>query len=112
MSYDLIILPYHILFKLCLSSDKTKLVCMSVLRMIVLLCIFNFLNNRKYIEFDTDKIAQSIFYIVCVSYIFCNVIYLIVALFKKPTMSKDQMDAITTGLAEQLHEDKLSKIIT
>lgn len=112
MSYDSIVLPYHILFKLCLSSDKTKLVCMSVIRLIILLILFNFLFNRGIIELDANKIPQTVFYILFAFYLFMNIIYIIVAMFKKPVMSKDKMDAITSELAKQLHDDKLSKVIT
>lgn len=110
-SYDIIILPYHILFKLCLSSDKTKLILMSAFRLIVLLWLFNYLESAKIIEFDVNKIPQFTFYLIIAGYILLNIFYIIVALFKKPVLSKDQMDTITTNLAKQLHEDALSKVI-
>jgi hypothetical protein len=111
-SYDLIILPYHILFTLCVSTDKTRLILVSIIRLFILLIIFNYLEKYEVIQFNQTKPPQNVFYCILAFYIFLNIIYIIIALFKKPTISKEQNDQIINDLAEQLQEHKLSETIT
>ena len=45
--FDLFIPPLDVLYKLCISSDKTKLVLISMARFLILLVLFYFLWAKK-----------------------------------------------------------------
>jgi len=107
--FDVIILPYHILTKLCISYDKTKLILVSMIRLAVLVYIFNLLKSYKIIEFNSEKIPQTLFYVIVAFYLFLNMVVIIVALFKKPAFDKDEIDRNATEIAQHLKQNQLSK---
>lgn len=108
--YDLIIMPYHIIFKLCLSTDKTKLILMSMARIIVLLFVFNLFKQFDLIQTNQENIIKFTICLGFLIYIFFNMVYIVVAFLKQPVMSKDQEEQILQNLSKQLHEYKFTTL--
>lgn len=107
--FDFIILPYQILFKLCISVDKTKLIIVSLIRLILCIYLFNYLNSKKWIEWDINLIPQIIFYLMFAMYIITNVIYIIILLIKKPILDKDLLEKTAIETAMKLKKEQMSK---
>lgn len=110
--FDIIIPSHHILFKLCVSYDKTKLVIFGVLR---ILFWFMMLKVFKYYElatWNTSHAGQSLFYVCLIFFILSNIMYVVIVLFKKPSIDKASSIDIANNLASTLYEDKLSKVLS
>jgi|688.fasta_scaffold610127_2 hypothetical protein len=107
--FDLFIPQYQILFNLCVSYDKTKLIIMSVIRLCLFIFILKFMNIKKIITFDLQKTFHTALTIVLFSYIFFNVIFIIMILIKKPIFDKDQIENNTNMVAKTLVDNKITK---
>lgn len=107
--FDLIIPQHHVLFKLCISVDKTKLILISLIRLMIIIYSFNYLKSHKWIEWNVNKTPQILFYILLGLYVITNVIYIIILFIKKPIMDKDQLDETSNKIALELKFNQLSK---
>ena len=70
--YDLFIPTTDVLYKLCLSKDKTKLVMISIIRFISLLIIFYIMNSKGFITFDINKIIKTFLFSMFMAYLIIN----------------------------------------
>lgn len=95
---DVFVPSYQIIYKLCLSTDKTKLFLMSLCRLIFWGIIFAFLVNGKYIGQDNDAIV----YLILLTYIVINLAYIIIVIFKSPVIDKKVMDRISSNIAKEI----------
>lgn len=107
--YDLLITPYHIFLKLCVSYDKTNLILVSIVRLIVIILIYVLLKGYKIIEFNTERIPQTLFYVSYIYFIIINVLYIIIILFKYPAIDKNEIEETTSNVAQILKQTELSK---
>lgn len=107
--YDLVIPTTDVLYKLCLSKDKTKLVMISIIRFITLLIIFYVLNSKDFITFDMNKIIKTFIFSMFVAYLIINLVYIPIAMMKEVTVDKYFLEKTVDGLANVLYENKVSK---
>lgn len=92
---DIFLPSYKIIYKFCLSTDKTKLFLISLCRLCFWLLIFASLTNNNYISQEDN----TIIFIVLLSYILINMVYIIIVIFKTPAIDKKVMDRISTDVA-------------
>ena len=107
--YDLFIPRTDVLYKLCLSKDKTKLVMISIIRFITLLIIFYMLNSKGFITFDMNKIITTLLFSLFIAYLIINLIYIVIAMMKEVTVDKYFLEETVSGLADTLFKNKVSK---
>lgn len=107
--YDLFIPKIDVLYKLCISSDKTKMVLISIIRLIVLMGIFYFLYWMKWIAFDMNKITPTLLFSLFMAYLIVNLTYIIIAMMKKVVVDKDILEETVDDLAGVLYQNKVSK---
>jgi hypothetical protein len=67
------------------------------------------MNIKKIITFDLQKTFHTALTIVLFSYIFFNVIFIIMILIKKPIFDKDQIENNTNMVAKTLVDNKITK---
>ena len=92
---DIFLPSYKIIYKFCLSTDKTKLFLISLCRLSLWLIIVASLINNNYISQEDN----TIIFIVLLSYIIINMVYIIIVIFKTPAIDKKVMDRISTNVA-------------
>lgn len=107
--FHLIIPPSHILYKLCLSTDKTKLVLISIIRFIILLYLFNYLRSKKIITWDMNRTITTLFFYLFAGYLIINILYILISLFKYVVIGQDELNNIVTGLAQTLQSSKVTR---
>lgn len=106
---DLIIPSYTIFFQLCISFDKTKLILVSLIRLIIFIYIFSYLMSKNWIEWNVEKIPQMLGYLLLGFYVVINVVYIIILLIKKPAIDKDELEETATNVATTLKQVQLSE---
>jgi len=107
--FHLLIPSSHILYKLCLSTDKTKLVLISIVRFIILLYIFNYLRSKKIISWDMAKTVTTLIFSLFAGYVIINGLYVIISLLKHVVMDENVLNRIVGDLAQTLHASQVSK---
>jgi len=101
---DLFLPSYKIIYKFCLSTDKTKLFFISLAR----LCFWSILTASL---IKNDYIGQNdnaIVFLVLVAYILINLFYIIILIFKRPTIDKKVMDRISTDIVKEIKTKPLT----
>lgn len=101
---DLFFPNIAVLYKLCLSEDKTKLFLISLTRIIIYLTLFLYLRSYEIIELNLNNIPKTMFYSFIVSYIIMNIFYIIIVLFKEVAINKYELDETSTKLALALKQ--------
>jgi len=90
--WHFIIPPTQTIYKLCISSDKTKLFLVTLMRFIIVLYLFDFFYTNNLIRFKTTsffKYFGFIFLLLC--FIF-NLIILILVFIKMPILNEKAMN--------------------
>ena len=91
---------------MCVSTDKTSLVLVSFVRLI----IWSFILWKfiQYFDFENNFILGMY---VCLGFmILCNFIYLSICIFKEPIYGRDQVNDNVKGLSDKLFADSIKKI--
>ena len=114
INYNISILHFFIpsldvLYKLCISKDKTKLVLISIARFLILSVIFWVMWSRKWITFDMTKIITTFIFSLYVAYLLFNLTYIVIAMIKKVVVDKDVLEETVDDLANVLYNNKVSK---
>jgi len=105
---DLLIPSRHIIYKLCISRNKTTLFIVSTLRMLFWGCIFLFFYKKGIVEWNYNKSLRTIGFSIFLLILIVNIGYLILVVFKKPAIDKYLMDENSTELANYLDDAKLT----
>lgn len=110
--FDIIIPSHHILYKLCVSYDKTKLVIFGVLRTLFWFMMLKTFVYYELAKWNTSHSGQSLFYVCLLFFILSNILYTFIVLFKKPSIDKALSTEIANNLASTLYENKLSQVLS
>lgn len=98
-----------LLYKLCLSEDKTKLFLVSFIRLIIITIIFFVLRAFGFIELNLNKLGKTSAYGFMLSYLIINFIYLVIILFKQVAIDKYELQETTSQLAKALQKEQIVK---
>lgn len=101
---DLFLPSYKIIYKFCLSTDKTRLFLISLARLCFWAIIMAALTNNSYIGQEDN----TLIYIILFTYIIINLIYIIIVIFKRPTIDKKVMDRISTDIVKTIKTKPLT----
>lgn len=101
---DLFVPSYQIIYKFCLSTDKTKLFLISLSRLCLWIMIFTGLIGSNNIGRDNN----TIIFFILLTYIVVNLIYIIILIFKKPALDKSVMDNISNEIAKSVKSKPLT----
>lgn len=107
--WDFLFPNKELLYKLCLSFDKTKLFLVSLVRITMYFILFIYLQSYSYIELDLNQTGKTMCYALLLAYIIMNILFLIIVLFKKPAIDKYELDRTSTSLALALQEEETKK---
>lgn len=101
---DLFLPSYKILYKFCLSTDKTKLFLISLCRLCFWSIITASLINNDYISQNDN----TIIFLILITYIIINLFYIMILIFKRPTIDKKVMDNISTDIVKEVKSKPLT----
>lgn len=101
---DLFLPSYKIIYKFCLSTDKTKLFLISLARLCFWSIITASLINNNYIGQENN----TIIFLILVTYILINLFYIIILIFKRPTIDKKVMDHVSTNIVKLIETKPLT----
>lgn len=101
---DVFLPSYKIIYKFCISTDKTKLFLISVCRLCFWLIIFAGLINNNYISQENN----TIIFLILATYIIINLAYIVIVIFKKPVINKEVMDTISTEIIAEIKSKPLT----
>lgn len=88
---DLIIPSYKILFKFCTIRDKTNMFITSIVRLFIICVLFYYLLYAQIIEWNMNNPIKTTFFCLILAYIFVNILYIIVLLFKMPVVNSQKI---------------------
>ncbi|ARF11199.1 hypothetical protein Klosneuvirus_1_56 [Klosneuvirus KNV1] len=101
---DLFLPSYKIIYKFCLSTDKTRLFLISLARLCFWSIITSSLINNGYIGQENNTIV----FLILVAYILINLFYIIILIFKRPTIDKKVMDRVSNGIIKEIKTKPLT----
>lgn len=107
--FDLLIPSYEIFFKLCVARDKTNMFLISIIRLIIVYYIFTYLSTKKIIEWNMNMPIRTLLFCLMITFLFTNIIFLIVLLFKMPAIDEKQLEKDTTNAAKYYYDIQFTK---
>jgi hypothetical protein len=99
----------QLLYKLCVSYDKTKLFIVSTIRLFIIASIFQYLLTQGIMVWDRHRLFRTSLFLLVLLYLIINILYIPIILLKSPAMDKDELDNTVIGLAETVYENRLVK---
>lgn len=104
---DLIIPQYYIFLKFCLPHTKTKIFITSFLRIILWTVLFFVLKNYDIINYCGNNIKIFGYQFLLVM-IIINIVYLILIIFKIPSLTKNKINKSSKTIYDFLENNKIS----
>lgn len=97
---ELFVPSYKIIYKFCSSTEKTIIFFISLVRLFIFYRLFTYFNN--------NKMLSPMLYILYLSYIIFNIIYIIIILFKTPDYDQVEMEREVGDIVIALEQNKVN----
>jgi hypothetical protein len=111
--YDFFTFRKEFLYVLCESSDHTKLILTSTVRLLIYCAIFYILYKNNIASYDLKRSSiQILLFMLGGIMIFINCLYLLIVLAKKPSIDPLTKAIIADTIATQLNQNKISSQVT
>lgn len=107
--YDLIIPRIEIFYKLCVIRDKTNMFLISMIRLLVVYVLFNYLSNNLIIEWNMNAPIRTLLFSLMTVFLMSNIVYLIVLFYKMPAIDEKQLEEESTRSAKYYYDVQFTK---